>query len=302
MILRRNKRETSTVQFIAKCIAFILLVAYSFILLYPFLWGLVCSFMDDTNFYASFGKFFPKIENFTLKNYSLALDTEVVVRTSGGLIVRYGITDMIGTTLFMTIMRSLIGMAFSVASAYCVSKYKFFGSKFYFYYGVVFCSVPIYGGVSATFNLFHALGMYDTIFSIMFMSITPYSNFLFYFGFFNSISWEYAEAAFMDGANHFQVFIKIMLPQIVPVLFTFLVIAFIGNWNDWWTNYLYLPSRPMIAYGLYKITTQLATGEGSVGWTTYFAASFLSLLVTGAFFGVFSKRILSTVYTGGLKG
>lgn len=301
MIFSRDKRTTTKCQHVVRLVVFVLLVIYAFLLIYPFLWGFLCSFMTEEDFYDAFGVLIPKIKTFTLENYRKALDTVVTIRTSGGLIKEYGIFDMILNTVWITILRSFIGMAFSVGTAYMISKYKFIGKNFFFYFAVVFCSIPLYGGLSSLLSLLYKLNLYDTFFALVFMSISPFANFLFYYGFFNGISWEYAEAAFIDGAGDFRVFIQIMLPQIYPVLFTFLVNSFIVNWNDWYTSYMYFPSIPMVAYGVYKVSNQIGTGEGG-GWTTYFAISYLSLLVTGTFFAVFSKRILATVYTGGLKG
>lgn len=299
MAWKRDKRTTTISQYISYWIAFAVMVVYTILLMYPFLWAFSCSLMEAREFFSKIGQIFVLPDKMDFTNYVAALNTKVLATDSSGITRQFGIFDMVGNTVFMTIARTIIGMVCPICSAYCCAKYKFLGSKFFFYYGVVFCGIPFYGGVSAVFEFIHRLNLYDTVGGVLFLSINTFGGFLFYYGFFRGVSWEYAEAAFIDGASDLRVFLHIMLPQVFPILFTFLVNGFIANWNDWMTNYLYLPSKPMIAYGVYMIQEQATVTSN---WSMLFAAIFLSLSVPLVFFLAFSKRILSTVYTGGLKG
>lgn len=298
MSMKRDTKETKG-QYTTKWIVFVIFSLYALTILYPVAWTLVCSLCTPETFQEGFGNFFPSLKKISFDNFKKYFSYKFIVRTGAGLVKEFGIADMIGNTIILTIARTFIGLAFSVCASYCCARYKFLGSQFFFYYGVVFCSIPFYGGTSAVFKFWYGLGLYDTVPAILLMSITPYANFLFYYGFFRGLDSGYAEAATLDGANDFQVFTKIMLPQVTPVLATFTVMGFIGAWNDWSTNYMWLPSMPMIAYSLYAMSNDLAV-KGD--YTTFFAASVFSMACTGTFFIIFRKRILATVYTGGLKG
>lgn len=299
MSIKRNKLTTTKSQYVGFWIFTIIMALYVFILFYPFIWALICSFMPQKEFFSKLGQLFPTIENFTFDNYAEALKTVVYTIDKAGVVREFDIPSMVWNTIYMTIVRSILGTIPPVCAAYCCAKYKFPGNKFFFVYGVVFGSIPFFGGVASVFQLLNALGIYNTIFGVFFLSIGAYGGFLFYYSFFKGISWTYAEAAFIDGASHFKVFVKIMLPHIYPILAVFFVNGFIANWNDWMTNYMYLPSTPMIAYGLYQIST-LSTIRGT--WTQLFAAIFLSFSVPLITFLIFRKKILSMAYTGGLKG
>ena len=299
MALKRDKLTTSKTQYFFYWVFIACVIVYCVLLFYPFVWAFICSFMEQQEFFMKLGQLFPKVENFTLQNYKDALNTVVYTSNKQGLPVMFDIPSMIGNTIFMTLVRTLVGTLPPICAAYCCAKYEFFGNKFFFYYVVVFCSIPFYGGIASVFKLLNALELYDTFGGIIFLSLGGVGGFLFYYSFFRGVDWGYAEAAFIDGANDFLVFWKIMFPQILPLLFVFFVSGFIGNWNDWMTNYMYLPSQPMIAYGVYSIST-LATVN--MQWTMLFAAIFLSLTVPLTLFLIFRDKILSTVYTGGLKG
>ncbi len=298
MSLKRDTKTTKS-QYIAKWIIFAIYTIYSLTLLYPIVWTLVCSLCTPEAFQDGYGKIFPSLDNITFANYQKYFSHKTIVRTGNGIVKQFTIFDMIGNTIFLTVARAVISMAFSVCASYCCARYKFLGSGFFFFYGVVFCSIPFYGGTAASFKFWHSLGLYDTVWAVLLMSIAPYNSFLFLYGFFRGLDQGYSEAATLDGANDFQVFVLIMLPQVMPILATFLVGGFIGAWQDWSTNYMWLPSMPMIAYSIYTLSNNLAV-KGD--YTTFFAASVFSMACTGTFFVIFRKRILATVYTGGLKG
>ena len=58
--------------------------------------------------------------------------------------------------------------------------------------------------------------------------------------FFNGIPYEISESAFMDGAGHFTIFWKIMMPLSKPILATQALGCFLATWNDWYTSMLYV--------------------------------------------------------------
>ncbi len=124
-------------------------------------------------------------------------------------------------------------------------------------------------------------------------------SFLIYYGFFKSISWNYAEAVMIDGGGPFTIFFKIMLPQTVPMMATFFITGSINVWNDYSTVMLYLPSYPTLASGLFEFKS-LATHL--IDYPVYFAGLIISMIPTIILFATCSGRIMGTVSIGGLKG
>ena len=119
------------------------------------------------------------------------------------------------------------------------------------------------------------------------------------YGFFSNISWSYAEAVFLDGGGHFTAFFKIMLPQAKACILTLCIVAFIGNWNDYMTSLLFLPSYPTVASGLYLITRDAAR-DNQVPLS--FAALVVSVVPVVVVFACFSDTIMKNFSVGGLKG
>jgi ABC-type glycerol-3-phosphate transport system permease component len=120
-----------------------------------------------------------------------------------------------------------------------------------------------------------------------------------YYSYFQNISWSYAEAVFIDGGGHWTVFLKIMLPQAMPITSAMVIIACIGAWNDYMTPLLYLPDYPTLATGLYKMSTESLTANNK---PMYFAAILVSAMPMFAIFMIFQEKIMTSVSIGGLKG
>jgi len=292
-MIKREKFTTSKRRYVFYWFITVLFALYSFTLIYPFLTVLLNSFMTQEQYFNGLGKM-QLPAPWTFDGYKNAFKMSVWSNYQ-----QVTLTSMAWNTLILAFIRTACTTVFPICAAYCCSKFRNWVSNVFFFYGVVICAIPMYGSSAASFNLLYGLNIHDTWGAVVLMSISPFGNFLFYYGFFNGIDWGYAEAAYIDGANDFVVFLKIMLPQVLPAVFVFTINNFIGSWNDWSTSYLYIPSRPTVAYGIYLFNTE-ATVSGD--WPTLFASIYLSLIGPLAVFLIFRDKIMNTVYTGGLKG
>ena len=118
---------------------------------------------------------------------------------------------------------------------------------------------------------------------------------------YSNLSWTYAESAMLDGAGHFRIFFKIMLPLIRPVLFSVGIIMFIGQWNDYFSPYLYLREHPTLAVGIY-LTTENITHDTDTYYPTLFSLMVVATLPIIVVFGIFQKTIMENTIAGGIKG
>ena len=299
-MIKRNKLVDKKSRYIGFWIVTIILILYCSTIIYPFVWAFFSSMMEPREYFTNYTNFLtlPKALNF--ENYKAILKYTV---STGG-IKRWNMWEMAGNTIFLSLTLGVVGLILPVCASYCCAKYKFFGSNFFFYYGIVFCAIPLMGGASTTFKIIYFLNLYDNILVRYYLTITTstFASFLFLFAFFKGLSWTLAESAFIDGATDFQVFIHIMLPQVMHILITFYIGNFIASWNDWQSAYLYTPSTPMIAYGVQKIVKLAGYGDPSLTVPMSYAGLFLMMIPPFVLFMIFHKRILNTVYTGGLKG
>ncbi|MBQ8196732.1 MAG: carbohydrate ABC transporter permease [Clostridia bacterium] len=210
------------------------------------------------------------------------------------------------TMLFNSLWYTLTGTALEIflptMTAYVLSRYKFFGRNFLYTLIVITLMIPIVGTTGAALRFFGFLRVYDTL---MFPLVAGLGGgfsgiFLVYYGFFKTISESYSEAARIDGAGHFTIFFRIILPQAAPIIFTYAITQAIGRWNDYISVLTYMKSHPTLASGLYELEKEQMHSDGD--YPVYFAGLFLSLLPPVILFATFSQKIMTSVSIGGLKG
>ena len=119
------------------------------------------------------------------------------------------------------------------------------------------------------------------------------------YAFFSAIPWEYAEAAQLDGASHFKIFLKIMLPMVWPSLCVILVQSIMGGWNDYMTALVYMTEYPTLASGLY-VYEQLS--KYNVNKPVFFAGVVIAMIPPMVLYYGMQNTIMEKVHFGGLKG
>jgi ABC-type glycerol-3-phosphate transport system permease component len=162
--------------------------------------------------------------------------------------------------------------------------------------------IPTTGSIATTYKLMNDTHLAGNHFGLIVMAAGGLGfNFFMIYSAYANLSWTYAESAMLDGAGHFQVFFRIMLPLIKPVLFSVGIIMFIGQWNDYFGPYLYLREHPTLAVGIY-LTTENITHDTNTYYPTLFALMVVATLPIIIVFSIFQKTIMENTIAGGIKG
>ena len=114
--------------------------------------------------------------------------------------------------------------------------------------------------------------------------------------FYMTIPIELTEAARIDGAGHFYIWGKLMMPLVKPVMATIALIAFKGAWSDFQGPLLYLSDRNM--YTL-QLGLQVFKGQGFTEWNYLMAVSFLSMIPILILFFCFQNYFIEGMNVGG---
>ena len=270
---------------------FVLLTIYTLAILFPIAWIFMSSLKARLEY--SGGSPFALPERWLFSNYIKAINS---------LTLSDGTTflDMVWNSCWYTFLASGLSAFMASVTGYCISKYNFRGRNVI--YGVaIFCmTVPIVGSMASNFRLIGQLKVYDTPLYVVVTHLSSWgSYFLIMYAFFKNISWNYAEAVLIDGGSHFTAFFRVMLPQARGPLFTLFIMSFIGNWNDYMTMILYLPSYQTLASGLYTFQANMIR---VIDYPVYYAGLIISIVPIVAIFAAFSNIIMTNMSVGGLKG
>lgn len=210
-----------------------------------------------------------------------------------------GFGKMLFNSMWFSLVGTLLTQFCSIAFAYCVSKYVFPGSKWIYPIFMVVLTLPLFGSSGAQYQLYHQLGLIDNYLQILtaYNALNVYT--MYYMAYYRNVSGTYAEAGRVDGANDFQIFFKIMLPQAKPMFGAMFLTQWISVWNSYETALVYIPNLPTLPVGIYQFNQDMIY---QMRLDILFAACLIVVLPALILFIAFNKTITSNVSAGGIKG
>jgi len=188
----------------------------------------------------------------------------------------------------------------STSLAYGIVMYEFKGKNFlqtYFLIGLMF---PIQLGLLPLFIIMTRLHLNNSIVGLSLIYAANLSfSFTVFSKFFQSFPRPLLEAAHIDGASDFNIFISIVLPVTRPVIFTVALLNFVMIWNDFYMPLVFLTKSTMktLTLGIYCYTADFLSN-----WNKVFAGVTVALLPIIVIYFFFSERITSGMVSGSIKG
>jgi len=253
--------------------------------IYPFLWLVSASFKGPLEIFQKGLNLWPNTFNFG--NYLRAW-------TDGGFSV-YMLNTVIvtaGTVALVVFHCSLSG--------YVLGRYEFAGRKVVIGILAATFVIPLGFTIIPIVDLTRTLGLLNSPLGIILAlgGGGQAAAILLYAGFFSSLPKELEEAAIMDGAGFFRIFLRIMLPLAGPVTATVSVLAFLAAWNSFLVPLVFTfgsPDQRTLAVGMLAFV-----GTNETDWSGMAAAATLSLLPVVAFFFFVQKYFVEGV-AGAIK-
>lgn len=207
--------------------------------------------------------------------------------------------DMTFNSLYFSIVGTLLGQYISMTFAYACTKYKFPGSDFIYTLIMVVITLPIYGASGARYRLLYSLGWIDS-YAYVLTSCSGFGmGYLFYRSAFQNMSWAYAEAVMIDGGNAFDIYYRVMAPQMKPLFGALFVTNWLMSWNSLTTALIYHPNLPTLPVGIYQFSNEMIY---RARMDVLFAACVVVCIPALIVFVAFNKTITTSVSIGGLKG
>lgn len=194
---------------------------------------------------------------------------------------------------------TLVTVASATLAAYAFSKLEFRGRDRLFYAYLATMMVPSQVTTIPVFIVLRYLGLLDTYAGV----VVPTSLFN-AFGIFmlrqymSTIPNEFTEAALIDGASHFAVFTRIVLPLSKPIIATYGVITFMGAWNDYFWPLVVLSDRNKMTL---PVALSHLSGQYSSDYNTLMAGSLISILPIILVYLFAQKYFEAGLQVGGLK-
>ncbi|MEU3825788.1 carbohydrate ABC transporter permease [Streptomyces sp. NPDC029080] len=251
----------------------------------PFLWQLSTSLKGPTeDIYGSPPRFLPAHP--TLHNYARVADTIPV-------------WDYALNSLKVATANVVTNCAGSALAGYALARLRYRGRRATTLVFVLAMLVPVEGIVIAQFTTMRELGLNNTLIGVVLPGAVGAMNVLLMRNAFRNLPYEIEEAAYVDGADAWQRFLRVALPSVKGTLAVVAIFAFMGAWDDflWPLIVLSDPSRFTLTIGLNYLHGTFANDERLVAAGTVIAVAPLIAL-----FACLQRYFFRGVGEGAVKG
>lgn len=211
-------------------------------------------------------------------------------------------------TLKIVFFNIVLGVGSSAIVAYGFARFRFRGREALFLLVLATLIIPEELLYFAQYLEFRWFGWLNTHLPLIVPSLFGSGKAFFIFlirQYIKGIPFELDEAATIDGCNKFQVFYKILLPLMVPVLATCAVFQFLFSWNDYMGPLIYIQTREYwtLSLGIASITASPGSASYSaVNWGHKMAMSTIFSIAPLIVFFLAQKKLIGGIATTGIKG
>jgi len=264
----------------------LVLLTYSLIALFPIFLILINSFKGRR---AIFGQPFqlPTSETFDLIGY----DT-VFSRTTFG--------TYYWNSIIVTGVSLILILLFGSMAAYALSEYRFPGNALLALYLALGIMIPIRQGTVGLLELMVDLKLVNRLLSLILVYIAqglPLAIFILS-EFMRQVPREMKDAARIDGASEYRIYLWLVLPLVRPALGAIGIFTMIPIWNDLWFPLVLAPGSRTATITL---GVQQFLGQFVSDWNAVLAALTLAMVPILIFYVIFSRQMIRSVTAGAIK-
>lgn len=240
--IKRNKLEPIIFHTLNSTIMLSVIV----VMLYPFWNTIAVSFNHSQNTLLGGITFYPRV--FTLYNYQTVFKNDLLVIASINSVLRTSIATVLGVFI-----SALIG--------FVLSRSEFVWRKFVIRYFLV--TMYVSAGLIPSYFLIRDLGLINNFWVYILPGLISAFNVIVIRAYMQALPSSLSEAAAIDGAGYFRIFIQIILPCCKPVLATVALWCAVGAWNSWFDTFIYCSSRENLTTLQYEMMKMLSASMNS---------------------------------------
>jgi alpha-glucoside transport system permease protein len=232
---------------------------------------------------------FEAAEQWSLANYETALGSE-------------GMAESFINSLIVTIPAVVIPITIAAFAAYAFAWMRFPGRAALFAIVVGLLVVPLQMALVPILRLYGGLDLNGTFLGVWLAHTgfgLPLAIFLLY-NFISQLPKDLMESAFIDGASHLTVFMRLVLPLSIPALAAFAIFQFLWVWNDLLVALVYLGVSSDVAVMPARLNELVGTRGDQ--WHILTAAAFVTMVVPLIVFLGLQRYFVRGILTGSVKG
>lgn len=286
--MNKHKVKRYSIRFALYTILTILAISY----LLPYLWMVASSFKTPAMIFDNQFSLIPRNEDgvitFVLDNYKYAFEY-------------LEINKLFINTLIVAVTATALNLFFNSLAGYAFARLKFRGNELIF--KIILTSMMIPGTIMLVPNLIiiNRMGLYDTLTALVLpFALSVYNVFLMRQTFL-SLAVELEEAAIVEGASRFRIFLSIAMPLASPTLIVLGITTFMWNYNNflWPLVATISDEKKTLALGLGSL---IAAGSNNPElYPAMIAGAVIMSVPLIILFITFQRFILKGINIGGVK-
>jgi ABC-type glycerol-3-phosphate transport system permease component len=268
----------------SRALLYLFLLAAVSISALPLIWGIFSSFKAPAELFSLPVRLFSR--NFNLENYRKILEQ--------------GFIKTVVNSLFVAASSVFLVILMSSCCAYVLARFQFRGKRITLWIVLLTMMVPGLASLIPTYMIMSRLHMIDTYQGLIFGYTAlnlPVSVWILR-SFFGGLPAAMEEAATIDGAGPYRVFLEIMLPMTQPGIAAVAILGFLQAWND---HLIALIIVSRVDLRTVPLVIYLTLGDQGTDWGILTAASVLSVIPTAALFVWLQKNFISGLTAGAIK-
>mgnify|MGYP000313139223 FL=1 len=214
----------------------------------------------------------------------------------------YPVLNWLGNSLIISTVFAVLSVAIVALAGFGYSRLNFKYRDTLFFVLLLISMFPAVVNMIPQYRIIASLGWVNTYWACIVPGLGNVANIFLVRNFMKGIPKELDEAAEIDGASDFQIFTRIMLPAIRPILIVIFLFSFTGAWNDFlWPTLVFNDINKMpVTAGLQLLSNQMGQ-YNQMG--SLMAATCMAILPTLLLFLFAQKYFLQSLnITSGLKG
>ena len=145
-----------------------------------------------------------------------------------------------GVSVVRVVLGTLLSIGLTILCAYAMAQpdERFHARKYYVW--VFLVTMVFSGGLIPLFIVVKYVGIYNSIWALILPGAVQTFNIILMLNFFRGLPYALTESALIDGANHFQIMTKIIVPVSKPSLATVGLFTMVNHWNSWFDGMIYI--------------------------------------------------------------
>lgn len=274
------------------------LILLVIVTLYPLLYVLFASLSDSAQLLANKGLLWKPV-GFSLEAYKSVLANP-------------GIATGFRNTLFILVFGVIVNLFMTALGAYVLSRKNVMWNKVFMFF-IVF-TMFFGGGLIPLYLVVKGVGLLDTLWSTILPFAISTFNLIIMRTSFMGIPDSLEESAKIDGANHFTILFRIIIPLSMPVIAVMILYYAVDKWNGWFYASVFIKSRELFPLQLVlreiliaNSTESMSAGASAgdrfqIGETIKYATIMVATIPILCIYPFLQRFFVKGVMVGSLKG